>query len=144
LAAALWNELPIRFPQADLDVFVVMPNHIHGIIVLSDDHLRALPVGARDNTVATRARTATRAAPTLGDLVGAFKSAFTVEYIREAKKGRWAKFDRRVWQRNYYEHVIRNEPDLMRVRRYIVENPLQWAFDRENPQRMADSMPSGS
>ena len=132
LAAAMWNALPNRFAQIDLDAFVVMPNHIHGILIISDDVVGAPLVGARD------ARAATRAAPTVGVVVGAFKSAFAVEYIRGAKKGRWTAFDRRVWQRNYYEHVIRNEPDLTRVRRYIVENPLQWAFDRENPRRIAD------
>ena len=147
LAAAMWNALPNRFAQIDLDAFVVMPNHIHGILIISDDVVGAPLVGARDARAATRAaptvgardaRAATRAAPTVGVVVGAFKSAFAVEYIRGAKKGRWTAFDRRVWQRNYYEHVIRNEPDLTRVRRYIVENPLQWAFDRENPRRIAD------
>ena len=132
LAAAMWNALPNRFAQIDLDAFVVMPNHIHGILIISDDVVGAPLVGARD------AGAAARAAPTVGAVVGAFKSAFAVEYIRGAKKGRWTAFDRRVWQRNYYEHVIRNEPDLTRVRRYIVENPLQWAFDRENPLRIAD------
>ena len=78
----------------------------------------------------------TRAAPSVGDMVGAFKSLFTVEYIRGVKEDRWPAFDRRVWQRNYYEHIIRDEAELARVRRYIDENPLQWELDKENPQRV--------
>jgi putative transposase len=72
-------------------------------------------------------------APTLGDVIGAFKSRVTVEYIRGVKTFGWTPFDRRLWQRNYYEHIIRNEEALNRIRRYIVENPIRWAFDRENP-----------
>ncbi len=117
LAATLWNSMLERFPEINLDMFVVMPNHLHGIIVLSD------------------AGAATRAAPTVGDVVGAFKSLFTVQFIDGVKNKRWAAFDRRIWQRNYYEHVIRNEGDLARVRRYIDENPQRWEFDQENPQR---------
>jgi putative transposase len=87
-----------------------------------------------DTPVADRA--ATRAAPTLGDLVGAFKSIAAVEYIRGVKTKAWPQFRHRLWQRNYYEHVIRNEADLNRVRRYIDENPVRWVFDDENPNRM--------
>jgi REP element-mobilizing transposase RayT len=74
-------------------------------------------------------------APTLGDVVGAFKSAATVEYIRGVKAKGWPEFRRRLWQRNYYEHVIRDERALNHVRRYIDGNPAQWAFDDENPQK---------
>jgi len=76
-----------------------------------------------------------RSAPTLGDVVGAFKSTATVEYIRGVKTKTWLQFRHRLWQRNYYEHVIRNETDLSRIRRYIEENPARWAFDDENPNR---------
>jgi putative transposase len=118
LAATVWNSMVERFPDIELDMFVVMPNHLHGIIVLSDS-----------------GRAATRAAPTVGDVVGAFKSLFTLRFIEGVKSKRWPAFDRRVWQRNYYEHVIRDERDLARVRRYIDENPLRWEFDQDNPQR---------
>ena len=107
LAARIWSDMPIRFPDIDLDAYVVMPNHIHGIIVLSDgDTVGAPLVSAHENN---RKRAATRAAPTIGDVVGAFKSLFTVEYIKGVKEGRWPRFQGRVWQRNYYEHVIRDE-----------------------------------
>jgi putative transposase len=132
LAAALWNDMLSRFPDIDLDASVVKPNHAHGIIVLSDAAaiVGAPLVGARGGE-----RAATRAAPTIGDVVGALKSLFTVEYIQGVKEGRWPRFQGRLWQRNYYEHVIRDESELARVRCYIDENPLRWAFDDENPQR---------
>ena len=128
LAAALWSDLPLRFPEIDLDAFVVMPNHIRGIIVLSDRP--ATVVAPLEGAPGTETN-----APTVGDVVGAFKSLFTVKYIQGVKEGRWPRFQGRVWQRNYYEHVIRDEPDLARVRSYIDENPLRWAFDDENPLR---------
>lgn len=132
LAVTLWNDLTPRFVGTELDAFVVMPNHVHGVIVLPDRTatVGASLMGAQGN------KAATRAAPTVGDVVGAFKSLFTVEYIRGVKEYRWPAFDRRVWQRNYYEHIIRDEAELARVRRYIDENPLQWELDKENPQRV--------
>lgn len=111
LAATVWSALPLRFPHIDLDAFVIMPNHIHGIIVLAGR------------------------APTIGKMVGAFKSLFALEYIRGIRSNKWPVFDGRVWQRNYYEHVIRDDSDLKRIRRYIEENPLRWELDEENPQR---------
>ena len=131
LAATLWTDMPIRFPGIDLDAFVVMPNHIHGIIVLPEV-VGAPLVGARGQDGA-----ATRAAPTVGNVVGAFKSLFTVEYVRGVKNNQWPRFQLKLWQRNYYEHVIRDGSDLARVRIYIDENPLRWQFDDENPGRMA-------
>ena len=138
-----------------------MPNHLHGIILLPDIGATnrattrvaptngdedTTPVGAplvgAHNGVTNRATTRVaptggRGAPTLGDVVGAFKSAATVEYIRSVKAKGWPEFRRRLWQRNYYEHVIRDEKALNRIRRYIDENPAQWAFDDENPQKIS-------
>ena len=58
----------------------------------------------------------------------------TNEYIKGVKTNRWRPFARRLWQRNYYEHVIRNEYDLNEIRKYIIENPLKWALDKENSE----------
>jgi len=150
LAASLWGDIPKRFSEVDLDAFVVMPDHIHGIIVLPDPAVAlhsssrtgvdTLAVGTLDDGAR---RAATRAAPTIGGIVGTFKSLFTVEYIRGVKKKRWAAFDHRVWQRNYYEHVIRDESDLARIRCYIDENPLRWELDDENPQRVQEGAHKG-
>jgi len=96
-----------------------MPNHIHGIIVFTDAPERA-----------TR-RSPLQSGPTrrsLGAFVGGFKSVVTkrVDELRGSP-------GMPVWQRNYYEHVIRNEESLHRIREYIHDNPARWEFDRENP-----------
>ena len=70
---------------------------------------------------------------TVGRVVQAFKSITTHEYARGVKQCGWPRFKRKLWQRNYYEHVIRNDGELNRIRKYIAENPAQWALDRENP-----------
>ncbi len=76
-------------------------------------------------------------APTVGDIVGAFKSRVTVEYIRGVKTSGWPPFRGRLWQRNYYEHIIRNERALNAIRQYIIENPRRWQMDREKEARSA-------
>ena len=85
-------------------------------------------------------RTATRAAPTgkpptLGQIIGAFKSITTHEYITGVDEKDWARFDKRLWQRNYYEHIIRNDREMDASWRYIEANPAMWATDNENPHQ---------
>ena len=115
-----WMELPNRFPFISLDAVVVMPNHLHGIIVIKP--------GPPPNVGASLV-----AAPTLGVIIGAFKSITTVRYIEGVKQERWPEFHRRIWERNYFEHVLRHEQSLNRIRRYINLNPVKWDRDRENP-----------
>ncbi len=124
LVLATWLDLPGRFVQVSLDAFVVMPNHIHGILHIT-------PVGAQfiapDSTEqGAMNQGAINRAPTLGAVVRVLKAVSTRQ-IRLAGHGAFA------WQRNYYEHIIRNEDSLARIREYIENNPLQWALDRENP-----------
>ena len=69
----------------------------------------------------------------MGDVVGAFKSVTTVEYVRGVRGLGWQRFDKRLWQRNYFERVIRDESELGRIREYIANNIMKWEFDRENP-----------
>jgi REP element-mobilizing transposase RayT len=118
-----WLAIPEHFPHVELDAFVVMPNHIHGIVVITN------PVEAQfiaPNTQGAMNQGAMNRAPTLGGMVRAFKARSTRD-IRLREPGV------SVWQRNYYEHIIRSEESLMRIREYITNNPLQWALDRENP-----------
>ena len=113
-----------------LDAFVVMPNHIHGIVIIC-------PVGETNRTSVgatgrspLRARRPPRgpARHSLGSFVGRLKPEVT-KRVNQLRGTPGAP----VWQRNYYEHVVRNEEELSRIREYIVTNPLRWAFDRENP-----------
>jgi len=90
-------------------------------------------VPAQNGDGATTSGATTRVAPTVGDIVGAFKSITTVRYIHGVKHYGWLPFRGRLWQRNYFEQIIRNDETLNRIREYILNNPLQWALDRENP-----------
>ena len=137
LAQEVWEGLPRRFPGIGLDAFVVMPNHVHGIIVI-DEPVGASLVGAQEGDhagMSDQERATTRVAPTLGDVVGGYKSIVTVEYGRGVRANEWQPFRGRLWQRNYYEHVIRDDEELGRAREYIVNNPLKWELDSENPWR---------
>ncbi len=137
LARREWEALPYRFPSIDIDAFVIMPNHLHGIAII-DQSVKAPTASAptRDGmteTVATPSnKTTTRVFPTLGDVVGAYKSLTTVEYVRGVKMLAWPRFSDRLWQRNYYEHVIRHDESLREIRQYILDNPARWALDPEN------------
>jgi REP element-mobilizing transposase RayT len=77
----------------------------------------------------------------VGDVVGAFKSLTTLAYVRGVKHAGWIAFSGRLWQRNYYEHIIREEASLDGIRAYIVNNPLQWALDREHPENLKRGEP---
>lgn len=155
---AAWDGLPQRFPGLELDAFIVMPNHVHGIIVIPVADDATGDMGANDvgaglvpapcaptttgaTTGATTGGATTRVAPTLGDVVGAFKSWTTVLYARGVRGAGWVSFDGRLWQRNYYEHIIRNEAELDRIREYIMTNPGRWAEDREDPRAKATATP---
>ena len=130
LVQAPWTSLTQRFPLVDLDAFVLMPNHIHGVIILSE------PAETGDShdlhTVAARfiAPACTpgpvRRLPALGEVVHTFKAVSTHSIRRDGNPGF-------AWQRDYYEHVIRNEHDLEQIRDYIVSNPAKWELDHENP-----------
>ena len=103
-----WDDLPSHYQGIDLDAFIAMPNHVHGIIILADQSERchAIP-----------------------EIVRGFKT-FSARRINE-RAGK----NRARWQRGYYEHVIRNAKALDRIRAYIANNPARWADDPENISR---------
>jgi putative transposase len=118
-----WCGLPERFPIVALDEFVIMPNHVHGIIILVD---------AASRGAASSAPTGMGGgAPTLGDVVRAFKSISAIEANKILGQS-----NRPFWQRNYYEHIIRDEEELSVLRRYIRDNPGNWPDDPDNPSSM--------
>ncbi|AFY91441.1 transposase [Chamaesiphon minutus] len=112
LVSEEWLALPERFPAIILDEFVVMPNHFHGIIYISPNSVEH---------------------PTLGRIIGAFKSIVTDLYISGVKDQGWTPFDRRLWQRNYYEHIVRDDSALQKIQQYIRDNPLTWQTDSLYP-----------
>ena len=125
-----WFELKQKFATVETNEFVIMPNHCHGIVIISDGLVGAdLCVGP----VPEGAHTGAPLRPRLSTVIQWFKTMTTNHYIRSVKTGAWPRFNGRLWQRNYYEHVIRNEGSLNRIRQYILDNPARWQFDRENP-----------
>ncbi len=102
-----------------LDSFIVMPNHVHAILAL-------FPTPQKTAGAASSAPT--NSPPSLGKIIRALKSLSAIEVNRLSNK-----FAQPVWQRNYFEHVIRQGEDLDAVRRYIQENPLRWDHDHNNP-----------
>ena len=130
IVEACWEGLPSRYPDIELDAFVVMPNHIHGIIIISVGAIHELPLReapARDDT-AMQSHRSYRRRMVLPRIIGYVKmnTARRVNQLRNTP-------GTSVWQRNYYEHVIRNNKSLNSIRQYISENPQRWALDEENP-----------
>ena len=148
-----WNEIPIHYPCVQLDKYVIMPNHIHGVIKIidGDDNIAGVEnVGAEDfQPLHPHAQKNTNVGveyfqslhqpkinqyqkiipKSLGSIIRGFKIGVT-------KCCNHQKYKHFTFQRNYHEHIVRNENELNRIREYIINNPLQWQFDRENPDRI--------
>jgi putative transposase len=138
LVQKTWNGLPQRFGSLVLDAFQIMPNHLHGILVLPgpglDPALAAAtgapvvqPSAIRRGSACPTQGTASRP-PTLGDVVGAFKSISTI-----AVNKLMSRTGTRLLQENFYEHIICDVTELEIIRDYIVHNPQRWSEDPENP-----------
>ena len=118
-----WQDLTNHYPHIELDDFVVMPNHVHGIVVITDSDKDFSPTDPE-----ARLKPATTKSHSLPEVIRGFKtfSARSINRLRNSA-------GEPVWQRNYYEHVIRDETSLRMIREYIVNNPAKWAEDRYNP-----------
>ncbi|MGB0929229.1 MAG: transposase [Chitinophagales bacterium] len=157
-----WLKIPNRFQNTRLHEYVVMPNHFHSILEIVDvDNVGASLVDAQKTDI-EKSKTGgivqdsdqlqnnglnienigqpQGIAPTIepttkktiGDMIGAFQSIVTVEYIRGVKNCGWQRFDKKLWQRNYWEHIIRNEKAYQNISNYIINNPQKWENDRFN------------
>ena len=144
-----WQKIPKRYPNVSLGVFQIMPNHIHGIIALNDNsknHVGATLAVARaggcdkrhqradgnDNQragVTIDARAGASPAPTtVGQIIGAYKSLVTIRCLEIFKSKN--KYMGKLWQRNYHEHIIRNNHSHKFITNYIINNPKTWEKDR--------------
>ncbi len=115
MVAREWLNLSTRFQRIQLGPFIVMPNHLHGIVIIQEST-------KQENKTAIQ----------LGDIVGAFKSTTTNRYIEGVRQYEWQLFHKRFWHRNYYEHIIRNETSFHAIRQYIEDNPANWSQDKFN------------
>jgi REP element-mobilizing transposase RayT len=111
----VWEAQPAHYPGISIDAFIVMPNHVHGIVVIEEAEAGSERLS-------------------LADVVHRFKSLTTARYRAGVKTEGWPPFPGTLWQQGYFDHVIRTDTELDQVRRYIVENVQRWALDRENPE----------
>lgn len=122
IADECWRAIPEHFPNVELGAYVVMPNHVHGIITITDGRGTIY----RAPTQEQFQKPVTGSIPTI---IRTYKSAVTRLIGREHNTTG-------IWQRNYYEHIIRNHEDWDRIHRYIESNPSMWTEDEENPLNM--------
>ena len=111
-----WEILHEKFPGIQQDVFQLMPNHIHFILFIIERMVN-------ENQKKIQ----------LGNIIGAFKSITTNAYIEGVHEKDWEPFHKKVWQRDYYERIIRNERELEAIRTSIINNPTNWKEDQLNP-----------
>jgi putative transposase len=134
IVAQCWHEIPNHFPCVELDAFVAMPNHIHGIIVIKDDGSGIQLNGHKDlvgveNFQPLQKKFQHVTPKSLGSIIRSYKAAVTRECrVRNCRGFRW--------QRNYYDHIIRDDKDLDNIREYIANNVLQWILDKDNPENL--------
>ncbi len=119
MVANTWNDLPNHNHNIQMDNFVIMPNHVHGVIVIND--VGTDTVGAGSEPTPTKKKHKHHGLP---EIIRQFKtfSARRINKIRQSP-------DIHVWQRNYFEHIIRNENEMNRIRKYISENSSKWDMD---------------
>jgi REP element-mobilizing transposase RayT len=147
----VWDEIPAHYPGIDVDAFIVMPNHIHGIVAIVGAAPRGRP-GPEPSNVTVGAAPRGRPGPeqskngqpqgvaptavglSLPEVVNRFKTMTTKRYADGVKQNGWPVFPGKLWQRNYYERVIRNVNELSAIREYITRNPQQWSMDTDNPK----------
>ena len=114
LVEKYWSEIENKYRQVEIEDFVIMPNHLRGIIrIHPKDELNFHE-------------------ESLGDMIKWFKSLTTNAYIRGVNEKGWPRFEGKFWQSGYYDHIIRNDADLLRVQEYIASNPAMWEQDPDN------------
>jgi putative transposase len=135
IAAKFWKEIPKHFPSVTLDEWVVMPNHVHGIIGITNPpptvetiHELSLRTTGRINHELPAWDKKQRRKMIIPKIIGRFKmqSAKQINILQNTKGNDF-------WQKNYYDRIIRNEKSLDAIREYIRNNPLKWEYDRNNP-----------
>jgi putative transposase len=158
-----WNELGDKFPETLTESFRIMLNHLHAIFVIVGsglDMAALFGIGLDDldldnaqnsesivaplkgghtgpplQRVSVSGEPAERTRPKLGQMIQWFKTMTTNEYIRGVRNSDWRPFPGKLWQRDYYEHIVRDEVSTNRIREYVRDNPVRWHLDCENPDR---------
>jgi REP element-mobilizing transposase RayT len=118
-----WEKIPAYIKNVDLDSYIIMPNHIHGIIAVYECDGRGEVTSPLRGTPLRK--------PTLGNIIAYFKYQ-TTKLVNEM----YGTPVRKCWQRNYYDRIIRNEKELQNIRDYITNNVLAWSFESEHPENI--------
>jgi len=118
----LWKEIPNHYDNVEMDEFVIMPNHIHGIIIISNSGIRTEHGSVPTNTG--------RSYGLLSKIIKSFKNTVTREIRRRFRDEKFQ------WQRSFYDHVIRNEESLYEIRKYVINNPLKWHLEKNNIENL--------
>jgi REP element-mobilizing transposase RayT len=144
----VWNEIPLFYLGIELGAFVVMPNHIHGIIEIVGAAPRGRPIIVKKIFIDIGRRFARDGQPqgvaptgnqlSLFDIVHRFKTLTTKKYIDGVRNHFWPPFERRIWQRGFHERIIRNDDEYARICEYIHCNPENWQEDEENSDKGFD------
>ena len=139
-AADCWLQIPVHFPNVELDQWVIMPNHIHGILVITTPikgefvagvHAAAnLTSPAKEKPQSPHRPQPSGTAGTIGSIVRGFKIGVTNWHRRQSIAAP-------IWQRNYWEHIVRDESQMQRIQNYIINNPAQWDTDSLREPRKA-------
>jgi len=111
----IYENLEQEFENIKLHDYIIMPNHIHGILEIYNKEIGV----------------DTRPTPTIGDIICSFKSKVMTRYIKGVKCGIYKPFNKTIWQRDYYEHILRNEKDYYKFCKYIQNNPFNWKDDSD-------------
>ena len=143
IAKQCWIDIPVHFPDVMLDEFIVMPNHIHGIVVINRTN-KPNPVGANNHSPSNSHSPVNVGAKNFSPLqslkspsrsIGSIVRGFKIGVTKRLRDKTPEKFPphHSIWQRNYYEHIIRNEQSYIRISEYICDNPQKWANDKFFP-----------
>jgi len=119
-----WNKTKLIRPNIEIDYYIIMTNHLHGIIIINKQSRGVLQYAPTENKFSSPSHT-------LGSIIRGFKSSSTKKInIKRNTPGQV------VWQRNYFEKIIRNEKELFYIRKYIEQNPLKWELEKETPNNL--------
>ena len=127
----IWLEIPNQLSNTILCEYVIMPNHFHAIVKINNP-VGAESISARNENMRADMESAPTGKISLSKIVQTFKRYSTIEYIKMVKQNLLPSFDKRVWQRNYWEHIIRNHDEYKRIKDYIKNNPSKWKNDQLN------------
>ena len=142
IAERYWKNIPRHFPNTRLDEFCIMPNHIHGILIIENvskvgvqynvykSHIEPLQPDEPQHSIEPRFHSFQHTVPkSIGSIIRTYKTSVT-------KRCKENGFDQFIWQRNFHDRVIRDDSELKRIQDYIRNNPANWEIDDENPKKI--------